>query len=151
MGLSEVRAADDSAEVRESHLPPWAVGTGLVGGILGGPTFAVWFSWYMTTRRIPLMEKRNLEERQRQEDRYDAERKVTEERHAAHLQVLMKNHREDLQTWWATKRDDEIKARQERREDDLRLEGVLKELTTAMQQLKFDHGTASHGSQRQSA
>jgi len=111
-------AAGDGAASADPTVPPWALGVGITGGVLGGPLFAVWYSWHVTTRRIPTMEKRWHEERQ-----------ATEERHAAHIQLLMANNRSDLKEMWETKRNDDT-TRENRLNETLdKLSGIVEKMS----------------------
>ncbi len=90
-----VIAADTTAALPE-NIPPWAVGTGLVSATLGGPAFAVWYAWYMTTKRVPFIENRHAEQSE-----------ASEKRHAAHVELLINDFRTDLKEFWKYKREDD--------------------------------------------
>jgi len=90
-------------------LPSWAVGTGLVGGVFGGPLFAVWFSWYMTTRRVPAMERRYTEMLTAKDAQYAAAFEASEKRHADHMSSVVLDFRNDLKELWKYKREDDLR------------------------------------------
>lgn len=60
--------------------------------------FAVWYAWYMTTNRIPAIEKAHSDQI-----------KEGEERHSAHIELLIGNFRADLKAMWDIKREDDKK------------------------------------------
>jgi hypothetical protein len=95
--IAGIAIASDSPPSTET-IPSWAVGTGIISGTLGGPAFAVWFSWYMTTKRVPSMERR-----------YAEQIEASEKRHADHVGLLISDFRADLKELWKYKREDDFK------------------------------------------
>lgn len=68
----------------------WVKTIGIVGGTIGGPAFAIWYSYYMTAVRLPEIE----------------------EKHANQISKLIENFREDIKALWAAKNssDDKLTA-----------------------------------------
>lgn len=117
--LSGVVLALDQVQTVDG-IPPWALGTGIISGIIGGPAFAVWFSWYMTTKRVPAMERKHAEQLTATEERFSLQIKSnseryalqtesSEKRHADHIALLITDFRSDLKELWKYKREDEIR------------------------------------------
>lgn len=106
--LSAVVLADTAAGSRfpDSALPPWAIGTGVVSAALGGPLFAVWFSWYTVTKTIPRLEKRHAEVVLELERRHEAHNELLAANYRADLAAILKNAREDLSVMWTIKQTD---------------------------------------------
>lgn len=83
-------------------LPPWASGTAMITAVLGGPLFAIWYAWYVTTRVIPDKEKAFALQLKESEDRCTSKFEAMEQRHADHMDVETRNNREDMKLAWDT-------------------------------------------------
>jgi len=87
-------AADISVSATEQHsetiVPQWATGVGVVVGTIGGPIFAVWYAWYMTTIRVPAIE---------------AIHQMNLTAAEARAQVLIANFRLDMENAWRANHD----------------------------------------------
>ena len=77
-------------------IPGWAKGSGIIAGLVAGPGFAVWFAWYMTTKRIPEIERNHA-----------AQITESEKRHSDHITLLINNFRSDQVEMWKIKREDD--------------------------------------------
>lgn len=131
-------AADGISAVPAGSLdavPPWAAGTGVVIGMLGGPVFAIWYAWYITTNRIPVIERAHAEQLANARELF-----------AAQLTAIVTNNREDMRALWATKREDERSIAMLRREDDGKLIAVLERLSERIEDHSCKFTGAPHGS-----
>ena len=59
----------------------WIKTIGIVGGTIGGPLFAVWYSYYMTAVRLPEIEKNQTDQ----------------------VNALITNFRDDMKVLWESK------------------------------------------------
>lgn len=109
-----------------NSVPSWLVGA---GGTAAGSGIALWYLWYMTSRRLPEIEKQHAEEREK-----------LEERHAAHINLVTTNARADLNSMWAQKRDDDAAIRAEFS----RLNAVLEKLADRVSGVQCKYSEAAH-------
>ena len=80
-------AATDSTLLRDA---------GQAVSTISGFGFAVWYAWYMTTSRIPAIEKIHGDQLTE-----------SERRHENHIALLIQNFRADLDSMWKQKREDD--------------------------------------------
>ena len=73
------------AEADTSAIPDWMKGYGVLISSAIGPLFTVWWAWYMTTKRLPEIEKE----------------------HNERVDGLIINFREDIKGFWIEKRADD--------------------------------------------
>lgn len=74
----------------------WLRGFSTAISAVAGPGFAVWYAWYMTTRRIPEIELAHKSTI----DRMQVE-------HSAEVKSLIENFRADIRSLWDQKRADD--------------------------------------------
>jgi len=109
-------------------VPPWAAGTGVVIGMLGGPCFAIWYAWYMTTSRIPAIEKSHTEQLTEMRKQHFEHLSEARKQHFEQVQTLIMNYRQDVKTMWDVKREDDKNQASFRREDDNKMALALQRL-----------------------
>ena len=90
---------------RNNDIPNWA------NGIIGWApsSFAMWYCWYMTAKRMPAIEKRFAEERKQSDDDTNKLVENLDKRHLEAITNLIAAFRQDVQTFWTTKREDDTK------------------------------------------
>lgn len=76
-------------------------------GVAGGPVFCVWFSWYMTAKRIPEIEKNHSEQLRIKEEEHKEVLTSLHKAHADHINLITTNYRADMNTMWTQKREDD--------------------------------------------
>jgi hypothetical protein len=117
-GGNLVALADGPPSPSMGEVPDWVKSTGIIGGVVAGPFFAVWYAWHVTTRVIPDKEKlfteqlttartvfsEQLDKMQEMHSQYI---KDTNKTHADHIQLLTANYREDLSEMWRIKHEDD--------------------------------------------
>lgn len=100
--------ASDGDHVSSSDgIPEWVKSTGIVAGISGGPLFAVWYAYYMTTNRIPALEKIYKEQVEELNQQHVDYIKETNRIHADHIALITNNYRSDVNAMWNIKHEDD--------------------------------------------
>ena len=99
--------AADAGVPPTGDIPDWLKSVGIGAGILGGPLFAVWYAWYVTTRVIPDKEKTHASQLKEAQDQHAEYIKESNRVHADHVNLLTTNYRADLAEMWKTKREDD--------------------------------------------
>jgi hypothetical protein len=117
-GGNLIAFADGSPSPSMGDVPDWVKSTGIIGGVVAGPFFAVWYAWHVTTRVIPDKEKMFAEQLttartvfseqlDRMQEKHEEYIKETNKVHADHIQLLTTNYREDLADMSRTRREDD--------------------------------------------
>lgn len=104
--------AGDGAAGTADIIPDWLKSSGMVAGMAGGPLFAIWYAYYMTTNRIPAIEavhQKQIEDLQKQHVNYITE---TNRIHADHISLLTNDFRADISSIVAGMREDEKSLRE---------------------------------------
>lgn len=69
--------------------------------------FAVWYAWYMTAVRIPLIESRHAEQLKAKDEEHKEVLTSLHRVHADHISMITTNYRADMSTMWTQKREDD--------------------------------------------
>jgi len=80
---------------------------GAVTSMISGFGFAVWYAWYMTTSRIPAIEKIHAEQLAESRKDYRDQLRDSEQRHEQNVMKMIDNFRADQTAMWAIKREDD--------------------------------------------
>lgn len=116
-------AGDTSPAAASDGLPDWLKVSGVLFGVAGGPVFAVWYAWYMTTRVIPEKERRHDEQLKNIVGEHKEVLTTVHRTHADHVTLLNANYNASLNAMWAQKR-----------EDDKDLTAAMRDLTSAIKE-----------------
>jgi hypothetical protein len=96
--LAEAAAGGESTMVRD---------IGAVASMISGFGFAVWYAWYMTTSRIPAIEKTHADQLAESRKDYRDQLRDSEQRHEQNVMKMIDNFRADQTAMWAIKREDD--------------------------------------------
>jgi hypothetical protein len=96
--LAEAAAGGESTVVRD---------IGAVTSMISGFGFAVWYAWYMTTSRIPAIEKIHAEQLQESQKGFREQLRESEQRHEVNVSKMIDNFRADQTAMWNIKREDD--------------------------------------------
>lgn len=91
-------AAGESSTIRD---------IGAVTSMISGFGFAVWYAYYMTTSRIPAIEKIHAEQLAGSQSAYREQLRESEQRHEQNVSRMIDNFRADQTAMWNIKRDDD--------------------------------------------
>ena len=80
---------------------------GAITSMLSGFGFAVWYAWYMTTSRIPAIEKLHAEQLKESQTAYREQLSESERRHEQNVSRMIDNFRADQTAMWNIKREDD--------------------------------------------